>query len=257
MGGFGYSLTGDEEDDDWGRIQEVSGFFEELGDGRRRVELLGCDPRGPLRTAAEQVGGRRALAGSAHLAFLDAAGAETGSYYVNHLTVRAARPSPRGEGLLDLTAELWCRDAHPGSERPWQLVRSGQLDRPGLWHPLGPAERHAWLSVALLRRARGGPDQPPGATYHLDGEHVTDEESFYCALGEAVNGPGGYFGWNLDALDDCLRGGWGAATPFTLEWHCAGPSTARLKEIVRWDGERLYDTIMEIFGGRRVEVVER
>ncbi|MFE2532064.1 barstar family protein [Streptomyces sp. NPDC059371] len=30
--------------------------------------------------------------------------------------------------------------------------------------------------------------------------------------------PGGYFGWNLDALDDCLIGGWGASTPFT----CAG-----------------------------------
>ncbi|MFD9242801.1 barstar family protein [Streptomyces sp. NPDC059556] len=36
--------------------------------------------------------------------------------------------------------------------------------------------------------------------------------------GEAVNGPGGYFGWNLDALDDCFFGGWGAAPAFTLFW---------------------------------------
>ncbi|WP_196445501.1 barstar family protein [Planomonospora sp. ID67723] len=38
----------------------------------------------------------------------------------------------------------------------------------------------------------------------------------YCALGEAINGPGGYFGWNLAALDDCLRGRWGARPPFRL-----------------------------------------
>ena len=28
-------------------------------------------------------------------------------------------------------------------------------------------------------------------------------------MGEAVNGPGGYFGRNLDAFADCLRGGFG------------------------------------------------
>ncbi|WP_327590963.1 barstar family protein [Nonomuraea sp. NBC_00507] len=34
---------------------------------------------------------------------------------------------------------------------------------------------------------------------------MTDEAAFYLAMGEAINGPGGYFGRNLDALDDCLR----------------------------------------------------
>ena len=33
-----------------------------------------------------------------------------------------------------------------------------------------------------------------------------------------MNGPGGYYGWNLDAVVDCLRGGWGARPPFTLWW---------------------------------------
>ena len=27
---------------------------------------------------------------------------------------------------------------------------------------------------------------------------------------------GGYFGWNLDALDDCLSGGFAAGAPFRL-----------------------------------------
>ncbi|WP_372346599.1 barstar family protein [Streptomyces sp. KL116D] len=56
------------------------------------------------------------------------------------------------------------------------------------------------------------------AGVHLDGRHIVDRDTFCCAIGEAINGPGGYFGWNLDALDDCLCGGWGATTPFTLHW---------------------------------------
>ncbi|MEU0544614.1 barstar family protein [Nocardia sp. NPDC005978] len=54
--------------------------------------------------------------------------------------------------------------------------------------------------------------------YTLVGDAVTDIDGFYCALGEAINGPGGYFGWNLDALADCLCGGFGATWPFTLRW---------------------------------------
>lgn len=58
-------------------------------------------------------------------------------------------------------------------------------------------------------------------TYVIDGAEVTDLESFWTVIGEAVNGPGGYFGRNLDALADCLGGGMG--TPdggdFVVEWH--------------------------------------
>ena len=39
----------------------------------------------------------------------------------------------------------------------------------------------------------------------LDGRQVTDLASLFCALGEAFNGPGGYFGANFAALDDCLH----------------------------------------------------
>ncbi|MEV7345559.1 barstar family protein [Streptomyces sp. NPDC093544] len=73
----------------------------------------------------------------------------------------------------------------------------------------------------MTNHTYGEPARPPGTTCHLDGRHITDARGFFCALGEAVNGPGGYFGWGLDALNDCLRGRWGAATPFTLVWHDA------------------------------------
>ncbi|WP_354640073.1 barstar family protein [Kitasatospora camelliae] len=61
--------------------------------------------------------------------------------------------------------------------------------------------------------------RPP--EYHLDGSSVTGERDLYAALGRALRAPDGYYGRNLDALADCLRGGYGPEPPFTLVWHHA------------------------------------
>ncbi len=56
--------------------------------------------------------------------------------------------------------------------------------------------------------------------YVLDGKATRTLEEFYAVVGEAVNGPGGYFGTNLDALADCLTGGFGTPEDkdFTFVW---------------------------------------
>ena len=54
--------------------------------------------------------------------------------------------------------------------------------------------------------------------YVLPGERITSLQSFYRVIGEIVNGPGGYFGNNLDALIDCLRGGFGTPAQFRIRW---------------------------------------
>ena len=53
----------------------------------------------------------------------------------------------------------------------------------------------------------------------------------------AINGPGGYFGWNLDALDDCLSGRFGARAPFRLVWHDS--AVAREHLVAGYDQRRL------------------
>ncbi|KMO94847.1 barstar family protein [Streptomyces roseus] len=63
-------------------------------------------------------------------------------------------------------------------------------------------------------------------TYVLDGSRISTLDDFRAGVGEAVNGPGGYFGRNPDSFADCLRGGFG--TPyedgFVIEWRDHGPS---------------------------------
>jgi RNAse (barnase) inhibitor barstar len=65
--------------------------------------------------------------------------------------------------------------------------------------------------------------------YTIPGERVRSLESFYAVIGEAINGPGGYFGSNLDALADCLSGGFG--TPeggYTIRWEQSAASRQAL-----------------------------
>jgi RNAse (barnase) inhibitor barstar len=56
--------------------------------------------------------------------------------------------------------------------------------------------------------------------YVVDGARIQSLEDFWRVMGEAVNGPGGYFGRNLDAFADCLRGGFGTPDDddFVVEW---------------------------------------
>ncbi|MEV7561687.1 barstar family protein [Streptomyces sp. NPDC089795] len=201
------------------------------------------------------------MAGNAWFDVLDGDGAVMGSYFVGEVTVVDVEPSARGFGLVDLTVTLWCEDALPGAERAWDLVRTGHLNRTGMWHALAPEDRRAWLSVALWSHAyrrRGRPDAPAGHAFTLDGRYVVDKDSFSCAIGDAINGPGGYFGWNLDALNDCLGGRWGATAPFTLHWDSSAVARNRLDERVPGDREVvLFDLILEIFEGRGVSVILR
>ncbi|MHB9856585.1 barstar family protein [Streptomyces krungchingensis] len=259
-----YALTSDEDESDfWGFVQEARGLFTPGEDGLRHVELLGCLPRGALLTCLDHLGGRRASAGNAHLSFLDAAGVEMGSYFVSDVTATAAKRSPRGEGLLDVTVRLWCDQLRPGSAWVWELLRTGQLNRKGLWHSLDPEGRKAWLSVALwsqrYQRREHPDDAAPGQVFTLDGRQVVDADSFYCALGEAINGPGGYFGWNLAAVDDCLEGRFGATAPFALEWQNSDIARSRVAGDRASDGDTsgVFEVLLEIFADHGIDVLLR
>ncbi|MFE9466837.1 barstar family protein [Streptomyces virginiae] len=202
------------------------------------------------------------MAGDAWFELLDGDGAVMGAYFCNEVTLVDVEPSARGAGLVDLTVTLWCENALAGAEPVWDLIRTDNLNRTGMWHGLAPEDRRAWLSVALCSREyhrQGRPDAHAGQAFPLDGRHIVDRDTFYCAIGEAINGPGGYFGWNLDALNDCLGGGWGATTPFTLHWESSTETRARLVERVPVGGREvvLFDLLMEIFEERGVSVILR
>jgi len=68
----------------------------------------------------------------------------------------------------------------------------------------------------------------------IDGRKIKSIKDFYREIGFAVNGPGGYFGRNLDALADCLRGGFGTPEdrPYEFVWEHSAQSRRRLPSFV-------------------------
>ncbi|WP_308296669.1 barstar family protein [Streptomyces sp. ISL-44] len=138
-----------------------------------------------------------------------------------------------------------------------QLWQGGHPKEPNLWARFDQVGRDHWLGPALDHQEWRRPDRAAGSTYEFDGRYVTDEAGFLCALGEAVNGPGGYFGRSLAGVSDALCGGFGATEPFTLVWRdhevarrCLGvqPLVARpsaFPELLAFLRERRVDVVLE------------
>ncbi|MEU9035870.1 hypothetical protein AB0D45_13350 [Streptomyces sp. NPDC048352] len=206
----GFSLS-DHQDRVLGHFRDLAEVLPVEEPPPHSVRLLGCAVRGPLREVLE--GREERPLGYRHLDALDAAGAVLAPVGYPHIV--DWQPSPRGPGLYDLTVHM--EPQPPVVADIWPLWRDGTPAVPNLWARFDDSGRALWLDPALAHRR--GPDRPAGGTYHLDGRHVTDTEGFFCALGEAVNGPGGYFGRCLNGVSDALCGGFGATWPFTLVWH--------------------------------------
>jgi RNAse (barnase) inhibitor barstar len=212
----GYRVLGADAEP-WGSCRDLAHLHEDRPEELEPpLRLLGCSPRGALRAALD--GGEEDL-GHAKVVRVDASGRPVQPAAEGEL--RAWIPSARGPGLVDLTLDPWSERPPLAAREVWDLWGEGRPSEPNRWAGCDAEGRRFWLSTALANRTNVTPDGPPGATYHLDGSHITDPPGFFCALGEAVNGPAGYFGRDLDALNDCLRGRWGATPPFTLVWHDA------------------------------------
>ncbi|MFK4100894.1 barstar family protein [Streptomyces sp. NPDC019531] len=210
----GYRLSGP-EGGSYGRCRDLARIRELRNDPMEPpARLLGCSPRGALKAALDS--GEEDL-GHAKLQRVDCSGRPVQAAAEGEL--RAWIPSARGPGLVDLTLDMWSERPPLAAREVWELWDEGRPKAPNRWALCGTEGRRFWLGTARDNREQGRPDRSPDTTYHIDGRHITDLPGFFCALGEAVNGPGGYFGWGLNALNDCLRGRWGAAPPLSLVWH--------------------------------------
>ncbi|GGN26054.1 barstar family protein [Streptomyces fuscichromogenes] len=163
--------------------------------------------------------------------------------------VTAWRPSSHGTDLIDLELGGELFPPVPEHARPiWERWLVGPPDSVDAWAGLDTRRRGAWLDLVRERACRRAHrDRPAGHAYELDGRHITDEPGLYLALGEAVNGPGGYFGGCLAALDDCLRGTFGYTAPATLLWRNAATAREHLSRTLTPEGQD-YDLFTEILG---------
>lgn len=205
-----YGLRGDNAMVALAQWNEMSGFFvgrESAADADenpaedpqavqvtlRAVDWLDTSAQRPTRTLE---------LGDAVLEVRDTGGHVLGDYSLwdTRLTV------PAGSTDATLTARVGTLP-HAGGDRAWELWRSARPATPGAWAALPVGEREAWLEVTRIvcLREHRNPYPVLAQRIDLDGRQVQDLASLLCALGEAVDGPGGYCGSTLSDLADCLR----------------------------------------------------
>jgi len=92
------------------------------------------------------------------------------------------------------------------------------------------------------------PDFDEPVIFRIDGRKIKSAKDFYREIGFAVNGPGGYFGRNLDALADCLRGGFGTPEdrPYEFEWQHSDLSRHYLDK-ERQGQQSFFDSVRNVF----------
>jgi RNAse (barnase) inhibitor barstar len=92
------------------------------------------------------------------------------------------------------------------------------------------------------------PNSDAPVIFRMDGRKIKSVKDFYREIGRSVNGPGGYFGRNLDALADCLRGGFGTPEnrPYEFEWQHSALSQRHLN-YARQGQRPFFDSVRDVF----------
>ena len=260
IGRFRYAIRR-EDDSVVARVGDIDGFFigtwtlesdHEEADGSNdwpdplTVTLLDVD----LVPAVEEAFRADGMElGNVYLDVLDQHGRRIGMYWLSSATVE-----PRHASITAWIPKYPHRDAGA----VWEQWRDGLPTELNLWARM-PGRREGWLEAVVHQETAMRRDErdTPRTEVVLDGRFITDLAGFYCALGEAVNGPGGYYGWNTMALLECLSHGFGTEGNYTLVWEHSAVAREHLAKIVDTGRgpQSYFDLLIDCFRYRNKEVV--
>lgn len=89
-------------------------------------------------------------------------------------------------------------------------------------------------------------------TFTVRGAQIHSRADLFTELGHAVGGPGGYFGSNLDALADCLGGGFGTPDDEPFRFVLTDSSkTKKALDSTTWTG------LLDVFDSAGIDLVLR
>lgn len=147
---------------------------------------------------------------------------------------------------------------HAEAGRLWDRFRVSRPQR-GEWCTLQRGSREAWLEVAGLRYAESVSQEEnsvPSREIVMGGDEIKDVASFFCAIGEAFRGPGGYIGQSFTELEESLQG-YLQGVPVRLIWQnmpVARSSLSTVMDIAVGPISK-FDLILGILSQNNVDVI--
>ncbi|WP_460648834.1 barstar family protein [Kribbella endophytica] len=193
-----FVVSNDDSGDVLVSAEDVEGFFVVPEDESPDVILLGV----------HDVDRRRRQVENAVLQVVNQRGDKIGDYYIGRVILVDT------DMIFDRSpSSVVCRYfgnrcEYSAARRIWRRWASGTALSKGEWLQWPSRDQSAWLHVVQNSWFASGRDAVVcniADVVYLDGAHIAGRSAFFCELGEAVSGPGGYFGSNLDALADCIR----------------------------------------------------
>ena len=153
------------------------------------------------------------------LEVVDSRGEIFGRYYIGRIKILGeAFDRERRDVIVDFFGNF-CD--YPRAGEIWRSWASSRVESSGEW-ARWPVEYHeAWLHVVQNSWFASG---KWAARYgnkrfiEIDGNLIKSKSTLYLLIGEEVNGPGGYFGSNLDALADSLSSNFGDGVISKVIW---------------------------------------
>lgn len=115
---------------------------------------------------------------------------------------------------LSLSGYVWHQPK--GYYKAWKMKMNNQINDKNIWKSFQRNELEGWL-VFALNNMNTEPIKE-NLIIEINGDHFNNLDEFFCALGEEINGVAGYFGRNIPALYDCLRGDFGVESIKKLTW---------------------------------------
>jgi RNAse (barnase) inhibitor barstar len=222
---------------------KIAGFFVEADRADSDDVLIHGSAREPVRLHKDL--------SDMELRVVNLVGEVIGSYYIGRVGLRSEFDPEgcTGQGGFVATfygyacpyvaaGEIWHRWA---SKRP--LARGEWMEYPVEWHDSWlHVVQNSWFETGHAAKRYG-----VGEIGAIDGRQVLGKSSFYCALGESFNGPGGYFGSTLDGLADCLASSQDDGAPFAMTWK----HYAHARKMM---GAQLTDSVIDVLRQFNVDV---
>ncbi|SFN10867.1 Barstar, RNAse (barnase) inhibitor [Chryseobacterium oleae] len=144
---------------------------------------------------------------------------------------------------ITLMGQVWSNP--PGYHKAMKMRLNNEITEKNIWKNFRKEELQGWLVYALHTMKIY--EVKENISIEIDGNKFHNLDSFFCALGEEVNGIGGYFGRGIYALFDCLRSDFGVKSISELKWlnHQTSKKLFKTK----------FDEILQVFADHNVKVI--
>jgi RNAse (barnase) inhibitor barstar len=170
-----------------------------------------------------------------------------GSYYIGRVFLNTPNDGAINGGCVNVTASFYGFSCpYPRASEVWRRWASLDQIRLGEWRTYPKSWLHV-VQTAWFESGHSAKRYGTDSEVAIDGNEITSEDGFFCALGEAVNGAGGYFGSTLSGLADCLALSGASSHPFRIRWVHESASVQNL-------GREFVESVIAVFEDYGVEV---